>query len=123
MSVQPDSATVAKAIQDCGVACLQSGAEFARVPIIGRRKGNIVNDIESALAELGACVYVFPGLPVKFIDSNPPYADRYQLRFRAIETPSINTALQDQLELAFHGRSTEQAIRAIDAAVDQAVSA
>jgi multiple sugar transport system substrate-binding protein len=36
---------------------------------------------------------------------------------------SINTALQDQLELAFHGRGTEQAVRAIDAAVDQAVSA
>ncbi|MFJ3383381.1 MULTISPECIES: ABC transporter substrate-binding protein [unclassified Curtobacterium] len=36
---------------------------------------------------------------------------------------SVNTALQDQLELAFHGRSTEAAVAAIDAAVDQAVSA
>jgi multiple sugar transport system substrate-binding protein len=36
---------------------------------------------------------------------------------------SVNTALQDQLELAFHGRSTEAAIRAIDAAVDEAVAA
>lgn len=36
---------------------------------------------------------------------------------------SINTALQDQLELAFHGRGTDASIRAIDAAVEQAVSA
>lgn len=36
---------------------------------------------------------------------------------------SVNTALQDQLELAFHGRSTDAAVTAIDAAVDQAVSA
>ncbi len=36
---------------------------------------------------------------------------------------SVNTALQDQLELAFHGRSTDDAVTAIDAAIDQAVSA
>lgn len=36
---------------------------------------------------------------------------------------SVNTALQDQLELAFHGRDTDAAVRAIDAAVDAAVSA
>lgn len=36
---------------------------------------------------------------------------------------SINTALQDQLELAFHGRGTDASIQAIDAAVNQAVSA
>ncbi|KQS08304.1 hypothetical protein ASG04_14455 [Curtobacterium sp. Leaf183] len=36
---------------------------------------------------------------------------------------SVNTALQDQLELAFHGRSTDDAVKAIDAAIDQAVSA
>lgn len=36
---------------------------------------------------------------------------------------SVNTALQDQLELAFHGRSADAAIKSIDAAVDQAVAA
>ncbi|WIB61458.1 sugar ABC transporter substrate-binding protein [Curtobacterium sp. MCLR17_007] len=36
---------------------------------------------------------------------------------------SVNTALQDQLELAFHGRSTDDAVKAIDAAIDQAVAA
>ncbi|WP_439691130.1 ABC transporter substrate-binding protein [Curtobacterium sp. SP.BCo] len=36
---------------------------------------------------------------------------------------SINTALQDQLELAFHGRGTDASVRAIDGAVQQAVSA
>ena len=35
---------------------------------------------------------------------------------------SVNTALQDQLELAFHGRGTDQAVRAVDAAVDAAVA-
>lgn len=36
---------------------------------------------------------------------------------------SVNTALQDQLELAFHGRGTDAAVTAIDAAVEQAVAA
>jgi multiple sugar transport system substrate-binding protein len=35
---------------------------------------------------------------------------------------SVNTALQDQLELAFHGRATDQAVRSVDAAVDAAVA-
>ncbi len=99
MSAQPNSATVAKAIQDCAVAALQAGAEFDGVPIIGRRKGNIVNDIESALAELGACIYVLPGLPVHFIDATPPYADRYRLTVRCIEMPAINETLPDVFEL------------------------
>ncbi|NII41108.1 multiple sugar transport system substrate-binding protein [Curtobacterium flaccumfaciens] len=35
---------------------------------------------------------------------------------------SVNTALQDQLELAFHGRGTDAAVRATNAAVDAAVA-
>jgi hypothetical protein len=95
----PDHNTVAKAIQNCGVASLEAGAEFAGVPIIGRRKGTIVNDIEAAIAELGACIFVFPGLPVHFIDAMPPYADRYELRVRIIENPAINETLPDAFEL------------------------
>ncbi len=99
MSTQPDNATVSKALQDCVTAWLQAGTEFTGVPTIGRRKGNIVGDIEAAVAELGACVFVFPGLPVHFIDATPPYADRYQVRIRAIENPALNTVLPDCYEL------------------------
>jgi hypothetical protein len=99
MSLVPDNGTIAKALQACAVAELQAGAEFARVPIIGRRKGTIANDIEAAIAELGACIFVFPGLPVRFIASTPPVADLYELRIRAIESPAINATLPDVFEL------------------------
>jgi hypothetical protein len=99
MSLQADNTTVAKALQNCAVAWLEAGAEFSGVPIIGRRRSNIVNDIEAAIAELGACIFVHPGLPVHFIDAGTPVADRYQLRVRVIENPAINTALPDVFEL------------------------
>lgn len=98
MSLVPDNATVAKALQDAALAWLQSGAEFTRVPIIGRRKGTIVNDIEAAIAAIGACIYVMPGLPIHFLDSSLT-ADRYELRVRVIEEPAINQALPDAYEL------------------------
>lgn len=97
--MNPDNLTVAKALQNCAVDWLEAGAEFQGVPIIGRRRTNIVNDIEAAIAELGACVFVFPGLPVHFLDTGAPTADRYQLRVRAIENPAVNTSLPDVFEL------------------------
>ncbi len=94
-----ESLTIAKALQNCAVDWLQAGAEFQGEPIIGRRRSNIVNDIESAVAELGACIFVFPGLPVSFLNTGAPTADRYQLRVRAIENPALNTSLPDVFEL------------------------
>lgn len=92
--------TLATVIQQCGVACLQSGAEFARVPIIGRRETNIQNDIEAAVAALGACIYVFPGLPASFsVGAGAPYADKYRLRVRCIELDVLNTTLPNVHEL------------------------
>lgn len=91
--------TVAKQLQDCAVAALAQGAEFAGVTILGRREKNIVDEIEAAVAQLGACVFVFPGLPVHFLDATPPYAERYELRVRVIENPALNTTLPDAYEL------------------------
>lgn len=100
MSGLPNSGTIAKASQDCLVDWLRAGAEFARVPIIGRRKGNITNDIEAAIAAIGACIYVMPGLPISFISSASPVADRYELRIRCIENKAINETLPDCEDLA-----------------------
>jgi hypothetical protein len=99
VSLVPNNGTIAKALQACAVDRLQAGAEFARVPIIGRRKGTIANDIEAAIAELGACIFVMPGLPVHFIGLQAPTCDRYELRIRAIEDPAINQNLPDVWEL------------------------
>ncbi|MBI5770833.1 MAG: hypothetical protein HZA93_23855 [Verrucomicrobia bacterium] len=110
MSAQPDSATVAKALQDCVAADLAAGAEFTGVTILSRRKGTIAQDIEAALAEVGACIYVLPGLPLHFLDAQPLVADRYEVRVRAIENPSLNATLPDAYELVeliarrLHGR-------------------
>ena len=90
-----------KLIQDAIAARLASLAGLAGVPVVSRRKGVITNDIEAAVATLGACLYVFPALPV---DVNPnlpgPYADKMQIRVRCIELPSINETLPDAYELA-----------------------
>lgn len=93
-------AATSKLIQDAIVAFLKTIPVLAGVPVIGRRKGNITNDIEAAVSAIGACIYVFPALPV---DVNPnlpgPYADKMEIRVRVIEAPSINTTLPDAYEL------------------------
>lgn len=94
----PDN--VALAIQACAVDTLQAGAEFDRVPILGRRRTNIQNDIDAAIDALGACIYVLPGLPLKFeVGSGTPYASLYELRVRVIETDTLNTSLPTAYEL------------------------
>ena len=86
---------LATIIQECAVAALAAGAEFAGVPIIGRRVTNIENDIEQAINELGGtCLYVMPGLPTRFtVGAGAPYADRYELRVRVIENITLNQTL------------------------------
>jgi hypothetical protein len=97
----PAPLTLAKALQDAVVAFLSALPDLDGVTVIGRRKGNIVNNIEAAVAQLGACIYVFPALPVRV---NPnlsgPFCDELSVRVRCIEMPVINTTRPDCYELA-----------------------
>ena len=93
--------TLSKTLQDAVVARLLTFEALAGVPVLGRRKGNITNDIDAALMTLGACLYVQPALSVEVNPNLPgPYVDRLQVRIRAIELPSINSTLPDAYELA-----------------------
>lgn len=99
MKAASERNTVAKALQACGVAWLEAGAEFSGVTVLGRRRGDIVSDIDSAVSALGSCVYVMPGLPLRFNAADTPYADLYELRVRCVENPALNTKSPDVFEL------------------------
>ncbi|MFA6289941.1 MAG: hypothetical protein WC661_21365 [Opitutaceae bacterium] len=97
----PRRKTISKTVQDAIVAYIGTLEDYAGVPVIGRRKGVITNDIEAELATLGACLYVFPALPKKINKNLPgPYVEKLQVRIRVIEAPSINSTLPDAYELA-----------------------
>jgi hypothetical protein len=92
---------LAKTLQDAVVAHLAALPALAGVPVVGRRKGVITSDIEAAVATIGACLYVFPALPVEVNPDLPgPYVTKLQIRVRAIEAPAINSTLPDAYELA-----------------------
>ncbi|MBC8011455.1 MAG: hypothetical protein H7067_15330 [Burkholderiales bacterium] len=94
-------APLSKLLQDTVVSHLTAIAALAGVPVVGRRKGIITNDIEAAVATIGACLYVFPALPVEVNPNLPgPYVSKLQIRVRAIEAPAINETLPDAYELA-----------------------
>lgn len=95
-----DSLALSIRLQEAVVRYLKSRRRFAGVTILGRRKGIITNDIEAAVAELGACLYVLPGKPVKLNSNIPgPHAEIYEVRVRAIENPALNSSLPDAYEL------------------------
>jgi hypothetical protein len=99
---QSRTTTLAKSVQDAVVAYLKSRSEFIGVPILGRRRRNIVSDIREQVDKAGgACIYVFPALPLK-LNSNTggPHVDVLLQRIRAIENPSLNEKLPDAYELA-----------------------
>ena len=99
MSVSITS-TVAKDVQDAVVAYLGAREELALVPVLGRRRSNIVNDIQAAINRAGVCVYVFPALPVRLNANNPgPYVDELMVRCRAIEHPTLNVRGPDVYEV------------------------
>jgi hypothetical protein len=86
--------------QEALAAYLQSRQCFHGITVLARRKGNIVSDIDAAVAELGACVYVLPGKPVKLNANLPgPVADAYELRVRSIENPALNETKPSAYEL------------------------
>lgn len=99
----PAPFTLAKALQDALVAFLTDAEEMpglVGVPVVGRRKGIITNDIEAVVAALGACIYVFPGLPAEVNKDLPgPFCNSLSIRVRCIETPSVNETLPDCYEL------------------------
>lgn len=79
-------------IQEAVAAYLASRDELAGVPIVSRRKGNIVTDIAAAVNRAGVCVYVFPALLARLNSNNPgPYVDEILIRCRVIEHPVLNT--------------------------------
>jgi hypothetical protein len=95
------TATLAKTLQDAVVAHLSAQPALAGVPVIGRRRGIITNDIEAAVAEVGACIFVFPALPEQVNPNLPgPYCEALALRVRCIEVPALNSTLPDAYELA-----------------------
>lgn len=104
----PRRPTIAKIIQDALVARFEVDADgkatledYLGVPTLGRRKGIITNEIEAAVATLGACIYVFPAR-VRRVNKNlpGPYASSVLVRFRVIENPALNELLPDAYELA-----------------------
>lgn len=106
MSVRPDIASASLCVQAqlFLVEYLNSRDSLLRgtrrVPVLGRRKTNIADDIDAAIAELGACVYVLPMLPVKFNTNVPgPMIDQAEFRIRCIENDALNTELPDVYEL------------------------
>lgn len=95
--------TLTKEIQDAVVGALAPLAGLAGVPLIGRRRGIITNDIEAAVAQIGVVVFVFPPLPTEVNPEAPgPYIDRYEIRVRVMEAPALNATLPDAYELAEH---------------------
>lgn len=99
MSSPTAAPTIAKDLQDASSAWLGAGAEFDGIPIVGRREKDIANDIQAAVAKLGICIYVFPGLPITVKDVVGPYCDRYEQRMRVIEDVTLNTTKPDAYEL------------------------
>jgi hypothetical protein len=99
----PNSQAMAIKTQEALVAFLRARQCFdslGEAGILGRRKGNIVNDIDAAVAELSVCIYVLPGKPVKLNPNLPgPYCDAYELRVRVIENPALNETKPSAYEL------------------------
>lgn len=92
--------TLAKSVQDAVTTYLQGRTELSLVPVIGRRRLNIISDIQAAITKAGVCIHVFPALPVKLNSNNPgPYVDSLLVRVRAIEKPDINTRGPDCYEV------------------------
>lgn len=99
MSISRTS-TLAKDVQDAVTAYLGARDELIGVPVIGRRRLNIVSDIAAAITRAGVCVHVFPALPVRVNSNNPgPHVDRLLVRVRAIENPALNTKGPDAYEV------------------------
>ncbi|MBA4136767.1 MAG: hypothetical protein C0518_05570 [Opitutus sp.] len=86
--------------QEAIAAYLKSRQRFAGVTILARRRGIIQNDIDAAVGEMGAILYVLPGKPVKVNPNNPgPHAEQYEIRVRAIENPALNETQPTAYEL------------------------
>lgn len=99
MSVSVTS-TLAKDVQDAVTAYLAARTELALVPVIGRRRLNVISDIQAAIKRSGVCIYVFPALPIRINSNNPgPYVDELMIRCRAIEHPTLNTKGPDVYEV------------------------
>lgn len=70
---------------------LQSLAVFDGVPILSRLTGDLLNEIERAVGELGLCILVLPPLPAASLPKAPlPTFRRMDWVVRVIEDPLIN---------------------------------
>lgn len=101
MSTERENLAIAIRTQEALVAYLKTRQCFDGITILGKKKGVITNEIDTAVADLGgACIYVLPGKPVKVNPNLPgPYADQYELRIRCIENPALNSTLPTAYEL------------------------
>lgn len=70
------------------------------VAVVARRKGNVRNEIEAALAQLGLCLFVFPPL-LRQIRPNSTglFAESIEIRVRVIENPVLNKQAENAWSL------------------------
>ncbi len=83
---------ITQELQDAVVAVLGTRTALRDVAIVGRRKTNIVADIEEAIATLGGiCIVVLLPLPVEINPETPgPYIQKLEIRVRVIENQALN---------------------------------
>lgn len=64
----------------------------AGVQVIARVEKDLVNDIQSALAKLGLCIYVLPTLPLRAMrtETGLIFFESAEVRVRIIENPTLN---------------------------------
>lgn len=80
---------------------LRTLARLRSVNVIARRKGDIVSDIEAAVVDNGAAIYVFPGKPTQLSEEIPgPWVEAMEVRVRILERPDLNRTAPDAYEIA-----------------------
>ncbi len=87
-------------LQEAVVAALGARVALRDVPIIGRRKTNIVADVEEAVNSIaGIALVVLVPLPVEINPNSPgPYVEKMEIRVRVIENQAINETLPSAAE-------------------------
>ena len=88
-------------VRDALVAVLGTRVALTGVPIVGRRKTNIVADIEEAVSQTtGICIVVLLPLPVEVNPNTPgPYVEQLECRVRVIENQALNSTLPEAAEV------------------------
>jgi len=79
---------------------LDGSAHISSVPVLVRRRGEILNDLEARINSLAICIFVMPVLPVSpLAGATFLFFERAEVRVRVCENRKINSTGVDVYEV------------------------